>query len=56
MRKIPTIFLRDPDDQDRLLRYDGLRDWLATYPGEGVVFWNKDGRMAKIKRRDVMDA
>jgi hypothetical protein len=36
--------------------YDGLRDWLATYPGEGVVFHHPDGRMAKIKRRDVMDA
>lgn len=36
--------------------YEGLRDWLATYPGEGVVFHHEDGRMAKIKRRDVMDA
>lgn len=36
--------------------YDGLRDWLASYPGEGVVWHGTDGRYAKIKRRDVMDA
>lgn len=36
--------------------YGGLRDWLADYEGEGIVFHHPDGRMAKIKRRDVMDA
>ncbi|HET6286314.1 MAG TPA: DUF5565 family protein [Amycolatopsis sp.] len=34
--------------------YDGLRDWLVGYPGEGVVWHHPDGRMAKIKRRDIM--
>lgn len=36
--------------------YDDLRDWLADYPGEGVVWHHPDGRKAKIKRKDVMDA
>jgi Family of unknown function (DUF5565) len=44
--------------------YDGLRDWLAAHadpelpggPWEGIVFHHEDGRMAKIKHRDVMDA
>lgn len=44
--------------------YDGLREWLAAHaspdlpggPWEGIVFHHHDGRMAKIKHRDVMDA
>jgi hypothetical protein len=32
--------------------YDGLRDYLATYEGEGIVWWHEDGRRAKLKRRD----
>jgi hypothetical protein len=54
----PTLLFHEtlPVRPDAPRDYDGLRDWLATYPGEGVVFHHKDGRMAKIKRRDVMDA
>lgn len=32
--------------------FDGLRDWLATFDGEGIVWHHPDGRMAKLKRRD----
>lgn len=32
--------------------FDGLRAFLATYPGEGLVWHHPDGRMVKIKRRD----
>ncbi len=32
--------------------YDGLRDWLGSHEGEGIVWHHPDGRMAKIKRRD----
>lgn len=32
--------------------FDGLREWLARWPFEGIVFHHPDGRMAKIKRRD----
>ena len=32
--------------------YDDLRDWLADFDGEGVVWHHPDGRMAKIKRKD----
>ncbi len=33
---------------------EGLRDYLADFPYEGIVWHHPDGRMAKIKRRDVM--
>jgi hypothetical protein len=45
-----------PVQPDAPRTYDELRDWLADYEGEGIVFHHPDGRMAKIKRRDVMDA
>lgn len=46
-----------PERPDAPRTYDELRDWLADYEGEGVVWHHSDGnRMAKIKRRDVMDA
>ena len=32
--------------------FDGLREYLTTWPIEGLVFHHPDGRMAKIKRRD----
>jgi hypothetical protein len=32
--------------------FDGLRDSLRTFHGEGIVFHHKDGRMAKIRRKD----
>jgi len=32
--------------------YDGLADWLAKWPNEGIVWHHADGRRAKIKRRD----
>ena len=33
--------------------FEGLRDWLATQDIEGIVFHHHDGRMAKIKLRDL---
>lgn len=32
--------------------YDGLREWLNTNIGEGLVFHHPDGRMAKVRRKD----
>lgn len=32
--------------------YDWLADFVASYPGEGIVWHHPDGRMAKLKRRD----
>lgn len=32
--------------------FDGLAKFLATFPGEGIVWHHAGGRMAKIKRRD----
>jgi hypothetical protein len=37
--------------------YDGLADWLANHAEhEGIVFHHPDGRMAKLKARDIMDS
>lgn len=33
--------------------FDGLAAWLAAHEFEGVVWHHPDGRMAKIKRRDI---
>ncbi|WP_026414354.1 DUF5565 family protein [Actinomadura oligospora] len=35
------------------LDFDGLREWLLTHPYEGIVWHAPDGRMAKLKRRDM---
>tara|TARA_Y100000310_G_scaffold344062_2_gene454882 strand:- start:701 stop:1228 length:528 start_codon:yes stop_codon:yes gene_type:complete len=32
--------------------YDGLAEFLSTFPHEGIVWHHPDGRMAKIKCRD----
>lgn len=32
--------------------YEGLRDWLAVWPYEGLVWHHPDGRRAKIKAKD----
>jgi hypothetical protein len=32
--------------------FDGIRDYLEKVDAEGLVFHHKDGRMAKIRRRD----
>ena len=33
--------------------YDGLARWLLDQPYEGIVWHHPDGRMVKLKRRDV---
>lgn len=35
------------------LDYDGLAAWLHAHPYEGIVWHAPDGRMAKLKRRDI---
>lgn len=35
--------------------YDELRTWLAAHDYEGIVWHHRDGRMAKIKRRDFKE-
>jgi len=32
--------------------YEGLRGFLATFTGEGIVWHHPDGRWAKLKRKD----
>jgi hypothetical protein len=32
--------------------FDGLREYLASFNGEGIVFHHPDGRMVKIRRTD----
>jgi len=32
--------------------FDGLREYLRHFGGEGIVWHHPDGRMAKLKRRD----
>jgi hypothetical protein len=32
--------------------FDGLRDYLLGFNGEGIVWHHQDGRMVKIKRKD----
>lgn len=32
--------------------FEGLRDYLADFDGEGIVWHHSDGRRAKLKRRD----
>lgn len=33
--------------------FDALREWLLARPYKGVVFQHPDGRMAKVRRRDL---
>lgn len=35
------------------LDFDGLREWLLAHSYEGIVWHAADGRMAKLKRRDM---
>jgi hypothetical protein len=53
MRKIPTLFRRDPDDMRHLLPevVPGC-EWVLAGSFEGIVWHHSDGRMAKLKRRD----
>lgn len=32
--------------------FSRLREWLATWEMEGVVFYHPDGRMVKVKKKD----
>jgi hypothetical protein len=33
--------------------FEGLRRYLNDFPGEGIVWHHPDGRMAKLKRKDL---
>lgn len=51
--------LRYHADAERLVAprdHDGLREFLASFDGEGIVWHHPDGRMAKIKGRDFPSA
>lgn len=41
-----------PGELDPPRDFAGLQGYLAKWPIEGLVFHHRDGRMAKIKRRD----
>lgn len=43
----------DADILDAPRTFDGLRAWLLAQPYEGIVWHHPDGRMAKLKRRDM---
>lgn len=52
-----TLHLLVPHDDaeiydDVTRTFEGLRAFLESFDGEGLVFHHPDGRMAKIKRRD----
>ena len=32
--------------------FDGIKSFLENSPVEGIVFWNEDGPLCKIKRTD----
>jgi hypothetical protein len=53
---VPHHELRLHADAERLhdvpLDYDGLAAYLKALPYEGIVWHHRDGRMAKLKRRD----
>jgi len=38
---------------DILLTYDGIKKWLFNNYVEGIVFHHPDGRMCKIRRKDM---
>lgn len=44
---------RDADLVDAPRDFEGLRRWLLARQYKGVVFHHPDGRMAKLRRRDV---
>lgn len=52
-----THFLKRHADADVLdglpLDFDGLRTWLHGHGYEGIVWHHPDGRMAKLKARDM---
>ena len=37
------------------LTYNGIKDWLSKNEVEGIVFHHKDGRMTKVRRKDMFD-
>jgi plasmid stabilization system protein ParE len=43
----------DADLLDAPRDFEGLARWLHAHPYEGIVWHHPDGRMAKLKRRDV---
>lgn len=43
MQKIISLFERD---------YEALKEFMNTFPHEGIVWHHPDGRMVKIKRKD----
>lgn len=43
----------DADLLDAPRDFEGLRRWLPAQPYEGIVWHHPDGRMAKLKRKDV---
>lgn len=52
MKKIPTIFKRNPENMRELLN-EPQPDCLWVFSGEGVATRKDvDGRMGKIKKRD----
>lgn len=49
-----TLVRHGADDLGEVpLDYDGLAAWLRDHRYEGIVWHAPDGRMAKLKRRDV---
>jgi Family of unknown function (DUF5565) len=49
-----TLVRHGDDDLGDVPRdYPGLAAWLRDHPWEGIVWHHPDGRMAKLKRRDI---
>lgn len=41
-------------EADVPLDFKGLKAFLENYPGEGLVWWDNDGPIAKIKKKDFV--
>lgn len=53
IRRHVVIAHADADLVDAPRDFDGLTRWLHEHPYEGIVWHHPDGRMAKLKRKDV---
>lgn len=53
MARHVVIAHRDAAAVDAPRDFEGLTVWLLLHPYEGVVWHHPDGRMAKLKRRDM---
>lgn len=52
-RLVPHSSLALPEEEQPQRTFEGLKAWLAEKDVEGIVFHHPDGRVAKLKKRDM---